>query len=124
MGNQATYDRAMRDPETFWAEAAQLIDWERPWERVLDASRPPFYRWFAGAELNTCYNAVERHVAAGRGDQPAIIHDSPVTGTQTVITITGQNFGQEQGNGYVAFRNADNSSECLHTAHELCHCSC
>ncbi len=85
MGYQATYDRAMRDPETFWAEAAQLIDWDRPWERVLDASRPPFYRWFAGAELNTCYNAVDRHVAAGRGDQPAIIHDSPVTGTQTVI---------------------------------------
>ncbi len=86
MGYQATYDRAMRDPETFWAEAAQLIDWDRLWERVLDASRPPFYRWFAGAELNTCYNAVDRHVAAGRGDQPAIIHDSPVTGTQTVIT--------------------------------------
>ncbi len=86
MGYQATYDRALRDPEIFWAEAAQLIDWDRPWDRVLDASRPPFYRWFARAELNTCHNAVDRHVSAGRGGQAAIIHDSPVTGTQTVIT--------------------------------------
>jgi propionyl-CoA synthetase len=86
MGYQATYDRALRDPETFWAEAARLIDWDRPWERVLDDSRPPFYRWFPGAALNTCFNAVDRHVAAGRGDQPAIIHDSPVTGSKTVIT--------------------------------------
>ena len=86
MGYQATYDRALNDPETFWAEAAQLIDWDRPWDRVLDDSRPPFYRWFPGAALNTCYNAVDRHVAAGRGDQPAIIHDSPVTDSKTVIT--------------------------------------
>jgi propionyl-CoA synthetase len=86
MGYQAIYDRAMRDPETFWAEAAELIDWDRPWDQVLDSSRAPFYRWFAGAELNTCHNAVDRHVAAGRGAQPAIIHDSPVTGTTTVIS--------------------------------------
>lgn len=86
MGYQATYDRSMADPEGFWAEAAQLVDWTRPWERVLDDSRQPFYRWFQGAELNTCYNAVDRHVAAGRGEQVAIIHDSPVTDTIERIT--------------------------------------
>ena len=53
---------------------------------MLDADKAPFYRWFAGGRLNTCYNAVDRHVAAGRGGQPAIIHDSPVTGTQRTIT--------------------------------------
>ncbi len=86
MGYQAVYDRSMRDPDAFWAEAARLIDWTKPWERVLDDSRPPFYRWFSGAELNTCYNAVDRHVAAGRGDQAAIIHDSPVTDSKEIIT--------------------------------------
>ncbi|MEY6431225.1 propionyl-CoA synthetase [Thioalkalicoccus limnaeus] len=86
MGYQAVYERAMRDPEGFWGEAARLVDWDRPWDRVLDTTNPPFYRWFAGAELNTCFNAVDRHVAAGRGDQPAIIHDSPVTGTKESIT--------------------------------------
>ncbi len=85
MGYQAIYDRSINDPNGFWAEAAGLIDWVRPWDRVLDDSRPPFYRWFSGAELNTCYNAVDRHVAT-RGDQPAIIHDSPVTNSKEIIT--------------------------------------
>ncbi|GAB4190365.1 MAG: propionyl-CoA synthetase [Thalassobaculales bacterium] len=71
--------RAAEDPEGFWAEAAAAVDWTKPWDRVLDASRPPFFRWFAGAETNTCWNAVDRHVAAGRGEQAAIIHDSPMT---------------------------------------------
>jgi propionyl-CoA synthetase len=86
MGYQAVYERSMKDPESFWAEAAELIDWDRPWDKVLDSSNAPFHRWFSGGMLNTCYNAVDRHVTAGRGDQPAIIHDSPVTGTKTVIT--------------------------------------
>jgi len=86
MGYQTLYDRSMQDPSAFWAEAAELIDWDRPWDRVLDDSNPPFYRWFKGGRLNTCYNAVDRHVKAGRGDQPAIIHDSPVTDSRTVIT--------------------------------------
>jgi propionyl-CoA synthetase len=80
------YARAQRDPEGFWAEAAQGIDWTKPWTKVLDADRAPFYRWFAGGEMNTCYNAVDRHVEAGRGDQAAIIHDSPVTQSQRTIT--------------------------------------
>src|SRR6516165_3117314 len=75
-----TYRRSLERPEEFWAEAAEAIDWERRWDRVLDASRPPFYRWFPGARLNTCWNALDRHVAAGRGDRTALIWDSPVTG--------------------------------------------
>ncbi|HSQ06180.1 MAG TPA: propionyl-CoA synthetase [Chromatiaceae bacterium] len=86
MGYQAEYDRAMRDPEGFWADAARLIDWDRPWDRVLDDSNKPFYRWFSGAMLNTCHNAVDRHVAAGRGEQAAIIYDSPVTDTRETIS--------------------------------------
>jgi len=80
------YAHSMRDPEGFWAEAAKGIDWTSPWTRVLDDSRAPFYRWFAGAQLNTCWNAVDRHVAAGRGAQAAVIYDSPVTQTQRTIT--------------------------------------
>jgi propionyl-CoA synthetase len=75
------YAAAQRDPDAFWAEAAAAIDWTKRWDRVLDGARPPFFRWFAGAELNTCYNAVDRHVAAGRGADTALIYDSPVTGT-------------------------------------------
>lgn len=73
------FERSIQDPEGFWGEAAAHIDWYRKWDRVLDGSRKPFYRWFSGGELNTCYNAVDRHVEKGRGDQVAIIYDSPVT---------------------------------------------
>jgi propionyl-CoA synthetase len=79
-GYAETYRRSIERPEEFWAEAAERIDWERRWDRVLDASRPPFYRWFPGARLNTCWNVVDRHVAAGRGDRVALIWDSPVAG--------------------------------------------
>jgi propionyl-CoA synthetase len=83
---RAIWERSLRDPEGFWGEAAEALHWDRRWDRVLDASRPPFYRWFAGGLLNTCYNAVDRHVAAGRGGQAALIHDSPVTGTVRTLT--------------------------------------
>ncbi len=78
--------RARTDPEGFWAEAAEAISWHKPWNRVLDDSNPPFYRWFAGAEVNTCHNAVDRHVDAGRGDQPALIYDSPVTDAKRTLS--------------------------------------
>ncbi len=84
---QESYRRARDDPEGFWADAAEALDWQRRWDRVLDDARPPFYRWFAGGQLNTCHNAVDRHVAAGRGEQLAIIHDSPVTGTVRTLTF-------------------------------------
>ena len=78
--------RSLSDPDGFWGEAAEDITWIKRWDKVLDDSNAPFYRWFTGGVLNTCYNAVDRHVEAGRGDQAAIIYDSPVT--QTVQTIT------------------------------------
>jgi propionyl-CoA synthetase len=81
-----TYARSMEDPQGFWSEAAKDIDWITPPDRVLDDSRPPFYRWFPGATLNTCYNALDRHVEGGRADQVAIHYDSPVTGTKRSIT--------------------------------------
>ncbi len=73
--------KSLTDPEEFWAEAAEKIDWTRKWDAVLDSTDPPFYRWFAGGELNTCYNALDRHVANDRSDQVALIYDSPVTNT-------------------------------------------
>src|SRR5262249_10183226 len=79
-GYAETYRRSLERSEEFWAEAAETIDWEQRWDRVLDASRPPFVRWFPGARLNMCSNAVDRHVAAGRGERVALIWDSPVTG--------------------------------------------
>lgn len=72
---------AKADPEAFWAAAAAPLHWFKTWDRVLDASNPPFYQWFAGAETNTCYNALDRHIEAGHGDRVALIYDSPVTGT-------------------------------------------
>jgi propionyl-CoA synthetase len=75
------YRRSIDDPEGFWMEAAAAIDWETPPETVLDASGAPFYRWFAGGRLNTCFNAVDRHADGGRGNQAALVYDSPVTST-------------------------------------------
>ncbi|WP_329234486.1 propionyl-CoA synthetase [Actinoallomurus sp. NBC_01490] len=82
----AAYERSLGDPARFWAEAARDIRWRTPPERVLDDGAAPFYRWFAGGELNTCDNAVDRHVEQGRADQPALIYDSPVTGTRQTYT--------------------------------------
>jgi len=74
--------RSLRDPDGFWAEAASALDWSKPWQRVLDSSGAPhFHHWFAGAQCNTCHNALDRHVAAGHGERTALIYDSPVTGT-------------------------------------------
>ena len=82
--NEATYAdihaRSVNDPEGFWLEAAGAVSWINPPKRALDAGDPPFYRWFPGARLNTCYNALDRHVIAGRADEVALVHDSAVTG--------------------------------------------
>jgi propionyl-CoA synthetase len=80
------FARSIKDPEGFWAEAAGMIDWTKKWDKVLDFSKPPFYKWFVGGELNTCYNAVDRHVEAGHGDRLALIYDSPVTNTVKKLT--------------------------------------
>ncbi|KIR63403.1 propionyl-CoA synthetase [Micromonospora haikouensis] len=83
---RAAYERSIADPTGFWRDAAAEIDWHRPPQRILDDTRAPLYRWFPDGELNTCHNALDRHVAAGRGDQPALIHDSPVTGVTRTYT--------------------------------------
>jgi propionyl-CoA synthetase len=80
------YRHSLSDPERFWAEAAAEIDWDDPWERVLDESRAPFYRWFVGGRLNSCHNALDRHIEGGRADQLALIYDSPVTGATAFFT--------------------------------------
>ena len=82
----ANYRSSIENPEEFWAQAAEGIDWDRRWDRVLDNPDPLTYRWFVGGRLNTCYNAVDRHVERGRGDQAAIIYDSAVTDTKRTIS--------------------------------------
>jgi len=87
MGSYAeAFHRSLADPEGFWGEAAKAIDWYREPTVVLDRSNPPFSRWFADGVLNTCFNAVDRHVRNGRADQPALVYDSPVTGTGRTYT--------------------------------------
>jgi propionyl-CoA synthetase len=80
------FQGSINNPEEFWAEAAENITWYKKYDRVLDSSNPPFYKWFKGGKMNTCYNAVDRHVENGRGDQTAIIYDSPVTQSITKIS--------------------------------------
>lgn len=78
--------QSLADPEGFWAAAAEVVDWYKRWDKVLDDSNAPMYRWFSGGELNTCHNALDRHVEGGRADQAALIYDSPVTGTVRTYT--------------------------------------
>ena len=85
---EAVYSRWLNDPENFWAEAAEAVHWHKKWDKVLDDSQPPLYRWFPGGLVNTCYNALDRHVESGRADQPALIYDSPVTGTVETFTYS------------------------------------
>ncbi len=83
---EEAHRRSLEDPEGFWGKVARTLHWEKTWDKVLDDSNKPFYRWFAGGVCNTCYNAVDRHVDEGRGEQAAIIYDSPVTDTIRTIT--------------------------------------
>jgi propionyl-CoA synthetase len=82
----AVHRASLEDPESFWARAAERIDWDRRWDEVLDRSHPPHYRWFRGGRLNTCHNALDRHVEAGHGGQTALIWDSPVTDSKRAYT--------------------------------------
>ena len=69
-GYNGAYTRSISDPSGFWADAAEEIHWYKKWDKVLDDSNKPFYRWFTGGEVNTCYNALDRHVSNGRADPP------------------------------------------------------
>ncbi len=84
----AAWAAARQDPEAYWAKAAEGIDWTKSWDRVFDPSLGPYGQWFAGAMMNTCFNAVDRHVIAGRGDQLALIWDSPMAGRVERHTYT------------------------------------
>ena len=83
---EEAFSRSINDPEGFWGEAAEAIHWYKKWDKVLDDSNKPFYRWFTGGIVNTCYNALDRHVEGGRADQAALIYDSPVTNTIRTYT--------------------------------------
>jgi len=83
---QAAVEEARLAPEVFWRDAAGGISWIKPFDRVLDRSAAPLHRWYPGGVLNTCYNAIDFHVEQGRGDQPAVIYDSPVTGVKRTLT--------------------------------------
>lgn len=82
----AVYEDWKKDPEAFWGKAASEIDWIKPWDRVFDADAGVYGRWFTGAECNSCWNCVDRHVAGGRADQVALIHDSAITASQQTFT--------------------------------------
>ena len=82
----AAFEQSINDPDGFWAKAAEDCHWYKRWDKVLDDSNKPFYRWFTGGEINTCYNALDYHIDQGRGDQLALIYDSPVTDTVTKYT--------------------------------------
>jgi propionyl-CoA synthetase len=85
-GYREVFEASISDPAEFWAQAAEAVTWTREPQQILDDTNAPFYRWFPDGELNTCVNALDRHVAAGRGEQPALIYDSPVTGTKRTYT--------------------------------------
>ncbi len=83
---EEVYRQAKEETERFWGHAAEKISWDKGWDRIIDDTNPPFYRWFPGARVNTCYNALDRHVNDGHGERIALIYDSPVTGTVTRYT--------------------------------------
>jgi propionyl-CoA synthetase len=87
VGYREVYEQSIQDPNRFWGEAANAIDWITPPTVVLDDSAPPMYRWFSDGVLNTCHNAVDRHVAGARADQPALVYDSPVTDAVRTYTF-------------------------------------
>jgi propionyl-CoA synthetase len=85
---EIAHKQSIEDPDGFWGKAAEDCHWYKKWDKVLDDSNKPFYRWFSGGEINTCYNALDYHIENGRGDQNAIIYDSPVTDTIKKITYS------------------------------------
>ena len=86
------YARSIEDPEGFWGEQAGLVDWIRRPQRVLDSDHAPFYRWFPDGTMNTCYNALDRHVAAGHADRAALIYDSAVSEGSRTLTYAPQRY--------------------------------
>ena len=82
MGYKEVYDSWKQDPEGFWMQAAEGIDWEEKPSKALFDENAPLYEWFCDGKVNTCFNALDRHVAAGNGDRTAIIYDSSPSGEE------------------------------------------
>ena len=109
------YKESISNPEKFWGDAAKDVKWFSPYKKVLDNSNPPFYRWFPGGKINTCFNAIDRHVEEGNGSRIAIIYDSPVTSKKIsfsysevkkiVSTFAGalKNFGIQKGDRIIIY---------------------
>jgi propionyl-CoA synthetase len=109
------YKKALETPEDFWADAAQAVQWEKKWDKVFDDSNHPFFQWFKGGLLNSCYNALDFHVENGRAEQTALIYDSPVTGIirkisyrelqKEVALLAGafQSLGMEKGDRIIIY---------------------
>ena len=108
MGYAEVYKSWQDDPEVFWMEQAKAISWDKPPSKALHAENAPLYEWYKDAQVNACYNAVDRHVEAGRGDQTAIIYDSPITGNKSKTSFaelqvqTASLAGALQAKGIVA----------------------
>ncbi len=112
---QEEFDRSIHQREVYWSEIANAVHWDKPWDKVLDDSDEPHYRWFAGAQVNTCYNALDLHVKQGRGEQNALIYDSAMTGeirhytyrqlTQETARFAGAlaNVGVERGSRVIIY---------------------
>jgi len=83
---EQAFSRSLENPAGFWGEAAEAVYWHKRCDKVLDGSRQPFYRWFVGGEVNSCYNALDLHIDKGCGDQPALIYDSPVTNSTATFS--------------------------------------
>jgi propionyl-CoA synthetase len=94
------YNESVKDPEAFWAKKAGLVEWFRRPDRTFDSSESPFNKWFVNGELNAAYNCVDVHVKNGFGEQVAIVHDSPLTGSMTKITFKQL---QDEVSGWTAF---------------------
>jgi len=88
MSYQEQYRESLENPDVFWSRAASELEWDVRWQEVLDASDAPFYEWFRGGQINTCHNALDRHCNEGRGEQAALIYDSPVTDTRQTFTFS------------------------------------
>ena len=101
------FGASLADAELFWSEAARDIHWTRPWDRVLDDSDAPYYRWFTGGELNTCYNALDLHVDEGNGDRTALIYDSAVTEVRQGFTFSELRDAVASFAGVLAARGVD-----------------
>ena len=83
-----SYQKSIENPDAFWGEVAEACYWYKKWDKVLDDTNKPFYRWFTGGEINTCYNALDYHIEKGNGERIALIYDSPVTQTIKKFTYT------------------------------------